>query len=877
MKLSIVIPIYNASNYLEEALQSIIRQKKINSIPIEILMVDDGSVDRSATICERYAEEDSRFKYICKVNEGVSSARNSGMKLAQGEYILFLDADDKLEEMTIATVVKTFDKYNDKANILAYPLYTMTSEKIEKHARHNVYKKEGIFNVEISPYINQCTMNIVIKNLPNSEKIWFDTELKQSEDALFNTQMILTTKNIIIASSGGYYYRKDVYSTVDKYKNPVDIKNMLLDFFEALTSLSNNSGNLSMYVQSMILYEINWRFVQNVFYPNHLDRKSYSIWHNRLLQIFTYIDAETIINQPFMDYYHKCYFIEQLKGGVTQDVDSSGAIIKVANRQIAKVNKITLVFTKIKFIDNGIHFEGFIKMPFEKLSNILSFEVENDKKHSEKINLVYTPSSYYKAKIKTANFKGFSFDILYSEAKEYYFNVRLGGISQNTTYYFGNSVVFKKHLKSPVVKHKDKVISYTNNPFTLKIESANDLTSKSKLEIKKQKRNLKLTQNKNIRRVISIEKLFKPLIKNKKIWLYNDRETVMDNAYFQFKHDFRVKDAVSRFYVVYGYKRRDIGIPFKYQVIYGSIKHKLLFINSSMIITSFKDFTEYSPISYRLFNTLYSELKFKLIYVQHGVLHAHTPWLYSKYKTNFDYYVISGESEKSNLISNYGYNDSDLIEAGMPRFDSQSEYRDIPNDKKILYAPSWRKSLVIEENNKLRKLNLEALEASVFYKSVVELIGNQKLSKVLKENNYTLDIKLHPIFLETEKLFDSANPRINIVQPGEIVNEKEYNLFVTDYSSYVFDFIKQNIPVTFLFTDKDYFESGSHIYTQLDFDLSDFGPEYRNVESFVEYVEKNIEKDFHTINNKKKAPDFFFDLDGMKVTDIIYGKLRDIE
>ncbi len=92
-RLSIIIPVYNAEEYLDRCLDSVLEQ----SFPsYEVILVDDGSTDSSPMICDRYSATDPRFRTIHKNNGGVSSARNAGMNLAKGEYLMFVDSDDAL-------------------------------------------------------------------------------------------------------------------------------------------------------------------------------------------------------------------------------------------------------------------------------------------------------------------------------------------------------------------------------------------------------------------------------------------------------------------------------------------------------------------------------------------------------------------------------------------------------------------------------------------------------------------------------------------------------------------------------------------------------------------------------------------------------------
>lgn len=93
VKISIIIPVYNAEKFLDACLSSILSQDMLS---YEVILVDDGSTDSSPLICDRYSSTDPRFRTIHKPNGGVSSARNAGIALAQGEYLMFVDSDDAL-------------------------------------------------------------------------------------------------------------------------------------------------------------------------------------------------------------------------------------------------------------------------------------------------------------------------------------------------------------------------------------------------------------------------------------------------------------------------------------------------------------------------------------------------------------------------------------------------------------------------------------------------------------------------------------------------------------------------------------------------------------------------------------------------------------
>lgn len=107
--ISVVVPIYKVENYLKKAINSIINQTYKN---IEIILVDDGSPDNCGNICDEYSKKDNRIKVIHKKNGGLSDARNVGVEIAKGEYILFIDSDDWIENNMIEELYKNI-KYNN--------------------------------------------------------------------------------------------------------------------------------------------------------------------------------------------------------------------------------------------------------------------------------------------------------------------------------------------------------------------------------------------------------------------------------------------------------------------------------------------------------------------------------------------------------------------------------------------------------------------------------------------------------------------------------------------------------------------------------------------------------------------------------------------
>ena len=124
---SVIIPVYNVAPYLEEALESVINQSYNN---LEILVIDDGSTDGSEIICEEYAARDKRIRVIHQVNGGLSDARNTGLDLAAGEYIAFLDPDDAYRLNMIEVMLRVVMRYQADIGICGFSTYRNTLWKI---------------------------------------------------------------------------------------------------------------------------------------------------------------------------------------------------------------------------------------------------------------------------------------------------------------------------------------------------------------------------------------------------------------------------------------------------------------------------------------------------------------------------------------------------------------------------------------------------------------------------------------------------------------------------------------------------------------------------------------------------------------------------
>ena len=225
---SLVVPIYNVSKYLRRCLDSIKRQTYQN---IEVIMVNDGSTDKSATIANEYATSDPRFALFEKENGGLSSARNFGMKYANGSFISFIDSDDFISEKYVETLLSAF---NDDLDVVVAD-YVIFSEEDGKFYRHNgkienrIYasleEKKTLAKNLFKPgsIIMPVWKNMYRLSFLNNNDIKYVSErLIYTEDLLFNLECYLRARKVatinqvlffhlVVKTSLSQTYRKNYY------------------------------------------------------------------------------------------------------------------------------------------------------------------------------------------------------------------------------------------------------------------------------------------------------------------------------------------------------------------------------------------------------------------------------------------------------------------------------------------------------------------------------------------------------------------------------------------------------------------------------------------------------------------------------------------
>lgn len=218
---SIVIPVYNVENYLDRCVRSIINQTYTN---IEIILVDDGSTDKSAKLCDDYAEQDSRIIVIHKENGGLSDARNKGLKCARGNYVLFVDSDDDIELYTC----EMFLPYTDHGYDIIAGNGISNSKSIKLVQKPDAREYSGKDYMKIALQRGslpaEAWLYVYKRSFLLSYDLWFKRGILH-EDEQFTPRAILCATRIINSQISFYHYvvrEGSISTTKDFRKNAAD-------------------------------------------------------------------------------------------------------------------------------------------------------------------------------------------------------------------------------------------------------------------------------------------------------------------------------------------------------------------------------------------------------------------------------------------------------------------------------------------------------------------------------------------------------------------------------------------------------------------------------------------------------------------------------
>ncbi len=879
-KFSVVTAVYKVEEYVAETIESLIAQD-IGFENIQLILVDDGTPDKSGEICDRYAEKYPNITVIHKENGGVSSARNVGLEKAEGKYINFIDSDDMFSENTFSTVWKFFEANYDRTDAVAVPLKYFEGKNGNHYLNYKFTKKNHVENLNENWDCPQLHVASVFFKREKAQKIRFDTRLAYAEDGLFVQSVIMEKQTLGLVANCHYHYRIRLAGALSAIqsgsKTPKWYLPPLKYFQKALADMATEKfGFVPKYIQMVLMYDLQWRIKRPTLPYDILSKEETEEYISSIKKIFSYIDDDVIMAQRHIYKEHK-FLIFMLKYGCVPEVKPTENDIIYSFSKDAEFRpsefKSKLSFLEIK--NNQLIIEGVvarINIPFD------SFEITayvNGIPQKCEVSELGKPTVALDNEI-SKNYR-YRIQIPLEEGKKY--EIKIGAIIN------GFDVVFTRlestqylpvtdAYKASYCKIGNLIIKKKKN--LIKIQKSNpikhflyEIMFLSEILFKKSRNGKKAAV---MRVMMHICKLFV----KKPIWLISDRASVAgDNGEAFFRYMVKNHPEIDARFVILPHSKdfarmQKIGPVVKKD----SRKHKILSLLCEYVISSQAELETYNPLrrSNHAFRDMWTAVKF--VFLQHGIAQSDLSGWLNKNKKRFRGLVCSANPEyKAFFEYDYRYNEKEIWLTGLPRFDRLYD----ESQRKITIMPTWRKHLAGKWDPDTDVWTLaDGFKQSEYFKFYNSLINDERLLTAAEKYGYTLGFFPHPTLQPHLSLFDKAKS-VEFMDSATAYRDvyAQSDLLITDYSSAVFDFVYLGKPIIYSQFDFEDFFDGSHIGISgyFSYERDGFGEVCYDLDTTVNTIIEYMENGCKLKDKYRERIDGFFAFRDKNNCERVYKKI----
>ena len=843
---SVIIPIYNTERYLDDSIGSVINQT-IGIKNIQIILVNDGSTDNTEIKCLKYRKLFiNNIVYIKLEHQGVSNARNEGLKYAKGLFINFLDSDDKWD-LNAFKYIHLFFQYYKTVDVVAGRIkYFEMSDRYPSNDYK--FKITRIVNLTIDYNFIQYNVGSCFFRISSIIDKKFDQYLIYAEDVKFLNILFLNKPLLGVVKEAIYNYRKraDSSSAWQNIEDKIDF--YFNTIYLVLYYLIETSIKLYKKIQPFIQYYLATEILSRLEAKSYkyLDSNNLNKYSKVIQNILMQIEDKYLLNVKF---YHPYLAIYALSKKYNMDKRYDMLLINnsifYSNYEIINlINSKNIIIWKIfDLTKNILHLEGedVFWMPRETYSYFCIFE-----------NKVYLPKYY--------NYSNYNLTTIYG------------------TIFRGRIISFDIPIEIPNYSIEGYTlhfyISYSNNTFEL-IPSLSQITHIPPIEnsyyisgnyiVKNQyncfiiyQYNYNLSSAFEQNYLFSLKKLHKNNIiklridymknrtyinpnKNNQIWIINDRKTQAgDNGEYFFRYLNQIKPKNIKFYFVIDKNCSDYERLKNFDNILDihSIEYLTLFLNSHKIITSIADSWVNNPFEEdgKFVRDLF---KFKIIYLNNGIIKDDLSMYLNKALKAYDILITSSKYEYQSMLNiNYGYNENNIILTGIPRFDNLKRLdKLIKKERLILIFPTWRNYIKgIFDFKTYESVKSENFINTDYFKFYNNLINNEKLINEMNNNNYTGIFCLHQNFAE-QYIYFQENDIFKVHK--KCFNQELFakaSLLITDYSSIFFDFAYIKKPIIYIHFDIQEYRKNQFPKGYFNYDNDGFGPICYDMNCTIKYI-----------------------------------------
>lgn len=825
-KISVVSAVYNVEEYIGEFLDSLDRQTAPSTF--EVILVLDGSTDSSERMVREWAEQTAlAHSILSKVNGGQASARNMGMREAQGEWITFCDPDDYLAENYFENLTAFME--NDPANHASmYATRVVGFDEASNtlsasHPLNGRFRDGNRFvSLERSPSFFHMSGATAVVRSSELKRLGheFQEELTFSfEDAHFVAAYLLQQPEPVIGivANSDYFYRRRAAGNssvqVSAFKEEKYGAVLTHGHLDLLARAKATCGRVPMWLQLMLIYDLLWyyRGDRRVGAPSRrMEATVLENFHELVSEVMVDISEVAVHSFEVM----------------ATDNDLRNALI--------------LGYKKLDHRPHEIYVE---RLDVDQQMTLLHY-VYSGPLPAETITYKGKDVVPRHAKTRTMTFLGktlFSHRYIWIPANGT-FEVALDGVQKQLI--IGRPRREHYSLRPYTVSKALAGVDLTRPRSTQKITRSKFLPVRAirkaqRIGIDYRRRLLdawKMHSDEE-RRLLRLADTPKVKAKYRNSWIFMDRiYRANDNAEHLYRHISNKYSRVNTWFVLDRQSPDwDRLTTEGFRLLeHGSEDHKLALMNAKLYASSHLDKFVTDPLQGRLA----ARAGWKFVFLQHGVTdHDLSYWFNTK---SIDLLITSTFAEYDSIVGSdtaYRFSTKEVKLSGFPRHDALAVQSAEPTKKWVLVSPTWRQSLVGPSDSLGRRGRILGFAESDYARSWGTFLRSQELVRFAESNGLRIGLLPHPSLVDYVPEMD-LSPDVVVLdwddKPfSEFVHESA--VLITDYSSTAFEAAYCGVPVVYFQFDQEAIKAGSHTYDvgYFDFAKDGFGPVTVDAEAAV--------------------------------------------
>ena len=845
---------------------------------IQLIMVDDGSVDKSGAICDAYGKKyPDNVIVVHKKNGGLSSSRNTGLPFVKGKYVSFFDPDDTLPPDTFRKVFGFMEKHPE-IDISCIPLYYFGNSTGPHFLNYKFEKGTRVIDLSQDENADMILLSAASSFYRSSaaEKLCFDTELYTAEDAKENLRLLMDNPRLGLVANTRYNYRKHGNSIVDKKRATPSWYLTYLQHFSkwALDTAEQKLGFIPKFVQYTVMYDLQPKLQQPHLPAGVLSDEEASEYRKLLFDLAGRIDNDVIKGQEYLSLERKLYLISR-----KQNIDPAQAAF---GNDIRKVREdLDTVISLIRIKEGVISIEGFQICPVWNYEKPDVFIMINQKKAIRAQRVPYDENIYsvdmqvavkhfFRAEIRDEYLKDKKNVVLsiytkYGTLRVKQRNVTTGRFAPVSSRLDRSWCIEEGYLIRPV-KEGLRISRVGKHHLLTSIKCEAAFLSQIARE------NMTGAKKALVSRCL-YHALYPFVPKN--IWLITDKADRADDngeAFYKYLLSLGKKAGCIPVFAI-GKRSHDYSRIKKMGMVvpYLSWRHKMLHLFAEHTVSAYSHEEISNPFwNYTCF---YGDIlsRNKVVFLQHGITHNDVSAGLNRYLKNYALFITCAQREWDSIaLGNYGYLPGQVVLTGMPRYDLL--YSD--TKKIITVMPTWDRKLcgrfIAEES---RWELLPGFEESEYFRFYTDLLTDQRLLSKAEEYGYRIRFLPHPVFLPYVDSF-KVDKRVEILHANVSYRKifAESALITTDYSSIAFDFAYLEKPVVYSQFRELHYANGYFNY-----ETDGFGEVERTVSATVDRLVEYMENDCRLKEKYAKRIESFFKYHDRKNCERVYLEIKKLD